>query len=53
MGRGGGQVRVLAFFSDDTSSNPAEAYNFLWKFLLYINWLSLMYTTESKLYYTQ
>ena len=29
MGRGGGQVvSVLAFYSDDPSSNPAEAYNF-------------------------
>ena len=28
-GRGGGQVvSVLAFYSDDPSSNPAEAYNF-------------------------
>ena len=28
-GRGGGQVvSVLAFFSDDPSSNPAEAYSF-------------------------
>ena len=29
MGRGGGQVvSVLAFYSDDPSSNPAEVYNF-------------------------
>ena len=29
MGRGGGQVvSVLAFFSDDPSSNPAEAYSY-------------------------
>ena len=29
MGRGGGQVvSVLAFYSDDTSSNPAEVYSF-------------------------
>ena len=28
-GRGGGQgVRVLAFYSDDPSSNPAEVYSF-------------------------
>ena len=28
-GRGGGQVvSVLAFYSDDTSSNPAEVYSF-------------------------
>ena len=32
MGRGGGQVvRVLAFHSDDPSSNPAEAYSFFFK----------------------
>ena len=30
MGRCGGQVvRVLAFYSDNPSSNPAEAYSFL------------------------
>ena len=35
MGRGGGQsVSVLAFYSDDPSSNPAEVYNFSVKFLL-------------------
>ena len=29
MGRGGGQVvSVLAFYSDDPSSNPADAYSF-------------------------
>ena len=29
MGRGGGQVvSVLAFYSDNPSSNPAEVYNF-------------------------
>ena len=29
LGRGGGQVvSVLAFYSDDPSSNPAEVYNF-------------------------
>ena len=29
MGRGGGQVvSVLAFYSDDPSSNPAEVYSF-------------------------
>ena len=29
MGRGGGQVvSVLAFYSDDQSSNPADAYSF-------------------------
>ena len=29
LGRGGGQVvSVLAFYSDDLSSNPAEVYNF-------------------------
>ena len=29
-GRGGGQmVSELAFYSDDLSTNPAEAYNFL------------------------
>ena len=27
-GRGGQVVSVLAFFSDDPSSNPAEAYSF-------------------------
>ena len=32
MGRGGGQVdSVLAFYSDDLSSNPADAYSFLCK----------------------
>ena len=35
MGRGGGQVvSVLAFYSDDPSSNPAEVYNFPVKLLL-------------------
>ena len=35
MGRGGGQVvSVLAFFSDDPSSNPSEVYNFSVKLLL-------------------
>ena len=35
MGRGGGQVvSVLAFYSDDPSSNPAEVYNFSVKLLL-------------------
>ena len=30
LGRGGGQmVSVLTFYSDDSSSNPAEAYSFL------------------------
>ena len=34
-GRGGGQVvSVLAFYSDDPSSNPAEVYNFSVKLLL-------------------
>ena len=34
-GRGGGQVvRVLAFYSDDPSLNPAEVYNFSVKLLL-------------------
>ena len=29
MGRGGGQVvSLLAFYSDDPSSNPADAYSF-------------------------
>ena len=29
LGRGGGQVvSVLAFYSDDPSSNPADAYSF-------------------------
>ena len=33
--RGGGQVvSVLAFYSDDPSSNPAEVYNFSVKLLL-------------------
>ena len=31
MGRGGGQVvSVLAFFYDDPSSNPADAYRKIW-----------------------
>ena len=31
-GRGGGQVvRVLAFYSDDPGSNPADAYSFFCK----------------------
>ena len=35
MGRGGGQVvSVLAFYSDNPSSNPAEVYNFSVKLLL-------------------
>ena len=35
MGRGGGQVvSVLAYYSDDLSTNPAEAYSFSIKFLL-------------------
>ena len=35
VGRGGGQVvSVLAFYSDDPSSNPAEIYNFSVKLLL-------------------
>ena len=35
LGRGGGQVvSVLAFYSDDPSSNPAEVYNFSVKLLL-------------------
>ena len=34
MDRGGGQViSVLAFYSNDPSSNPAEAYNFSIKFV--------------------
>ena len=34
MGRGGGQVvSVLSFYSDDPSSNPAEAYIFTAKFV--------------------
>ena len=34
LGRGGGQVvRVLAFYSDDLSLNPAEAYIFSVKFV--------------------
>ena len=34
-GRGGGQaVSVLAFYSDDPSSDPAEVYNFSVKLLL-------------------
>ena len=32
LGRGGGQmVSVLAFYSDDPSSNPADAYSFFVK----------------------
>ena len=35
LGCGGGQVvSVLAFYSDDPSSNPAEVYNFSVKLLL-------------------
>ena len=35
MGRGGGQVvSVLAFYSDDPSSNPAEVYNFSVKIVI-------------------
>ena len=35
LGRGGGQVvSMLAFYSDDPSSNPAEVYNFSVKLLL-------------------
>ena len=35
VGRGGGQVdSVLTFYSDDTSSNPAEAYSFSVKLCL-------------------
>ena len=35
LSRGGGQVvSVLAFYSDDPSSNPAEVYNFSIKLLL-------------------
>ena len=35
LGLGGGQVvSVLAFYSDDPSSNPAEVYNFSVKLLL-------------------
>ena len=34
MGRGGGQmVSVLAFYSDDPSSNPTEAYSFSVQFV--------------------
>ena len=34
-GRGGGQVvSVLAFYSDDPSSNPAEVYNFSVKIVI-------------------
>ena len=34
MGRGDGQVvSELAFYSDDLSSNPAEAYSFAVKFV--------------------
>ena len=34
LGRGGGQVvRVLGVYSDDPSSNPAEAYSFSVKFV--------------------
>ena len=35
LGRGGGQVvSVLAFYYDDLSSNPAEAYSFSVKLCL-------------------
>ena len=35
LGRGGGQVvSMLAFYSDNPSSNPAEVYNFSVKLLL-------------------
>ena len=35
LGRGGGQVvSVLAFYSDDPSSNPTEVYKFSVKLLL-------------------
>ena len=35
LGHGGGQVvSVLAFYSEDSSSNPAEVYNFSVKLLL-------------------
>ena len=35
LGRGGGQVvSVLAFYSDDPSSNPAEVYNFSVKIII-------------------
>ena len=35
MGRGGGQVvSMLAFYSDDPSSNPTDVYNFSVKLLL-------------------
>ena len=35
MGCGGGQVvSVLAFYSDDQSSNPAEVYNFSVKIVI-------------------
>ena len=34
MGRGGGQVvSVLAFYTNNTSSNPAETYSFSVKFV--------------------
>ena len=34
MSRGGGQVvSVLAFYSDDPSLNPADAYSFFVKFI--------------------
>ena len=34
LGHGGGQVvSVLAFYSEDSSSNPAEVYNFSVKLL--------------------
>ena len=34
MGGGGGQVvGILAFYSDDLSSNPADAYSFSIKFV--------------------
>ena len=32
MGRGGGQVVcIIAFYSDNPSSNPADAYSFFWE----------------------
>ena len=38
MGRGGGQVvSVLAFYSEDPSSNPAEVYNFSVKIVIETN----------------
>ena len=37
-GRGGGQVvSVLTFYSDDLSSNPADAYSFSVKFVFETN----------------